>query len=131
VRLACFGSDPFTFRGWWPEIPDDAGLGGACASEEEPSGWLLCQNINYNGIVVDDTQEFGGLGVNVSIDPASGVSMPDRGTWVEVTVHLDDPAAQGCDEAALAHGGTDPPESYVLFCRGQMVVESVTAVDGP
>ena len=47
-RLACFGSDPITFRGWWPEIPEDAGLGGACAFQDEPSGWLLCQNINYN-----------------------------------------------------------------------------------
>lgn len=131
MRLACFGSDPFTFRAWWPEIPEDAGLGGACASQDEPSGWLLCQNINYDGVKIDDTQDFGGIGLNVTVDPASGVSMPPRGTWIELTVHLDDPAAQGCDEAALAHDGEDPPGQYVLFCRGQMVVESVAAVDGP
>ena len=78
-RLSCFGSEPITFRGWWPEIPDDAGLGGACAFEEEPSGWLLCQNINYNLILADDTEEFFGVGVKVSIDPSTDASMPDRG----------------------------------------------------
>ena len=131
IRLACYGSDPFTFRAFWPEIPDDAGLGGACASQDEPGGWLICQNINENGVVVDDTEEFGGLGVNVSIDPASGVSMPERGTWVELTVHLDDPAAQSCGETTFAEEEDGPPEQWILFCRGQMVVESASAVDGP
>jgi hypothetical protein len=131
IRLACYGSDPFTFRAFWPEIPDDAGLGGACPSQDEPGGWLICQNINYNGVVVDETQEFGGLGVNVSIDPASGVSMPERGTWVELTVHLDDPAAQACGETTFAEESEGTPEQWVLFCRGQMVVESVSAVDAP
>jgi hypothetical protein len=131
IRLACYGSDPFTFRAYWPELPDEGGLGGACISQDEPGGWLICQNTNANGVVVDDTEEFGGLGVNVSIDPASGVSMPERGTWVELTVHLDDPAAQSCDETTLAVEGEEPVEQWVLFCRGQMVVESVSAVAGP
>jgi hypothetical protein len=131
MRLSCFGADPFTFRAFWPEIPDDAGLGGACVSQDEPSGWLVCQNINYNGLVIDEEQGFGGLGLHVSIDPASGVSMPERGTWVELTVHLDDPAAQACDDTTLAQDGDEPPEQWVLSCRGQMVVESVSAVDGP
>lgn len=130
-RLACFGADAFTFRAWWPEIPDDAGLGGACASQDEPSGWLVCENVSAAGIVIDDSEPFGGLGLNVYVDPDSGVTMPERGTWVELTVHLDDPAAQGCDEAALAHGGEETAELYVLRCRGKMVVESVAAVDGP
>ncbi len=55
-RLVCFGSEPFRFRGYWPEIPDDAGLGGACTSQDTPSGWLLCQNINYNTIVIDESE---------------------------------------------------------------------------
>jgi hypothetical protein len=132
MRLSCFGADPFTFRGYWPEIPDDAGLGGACVSEAKPSGWLICQNINYNGIVIDDETGFGGLGLNVSIDPASGVSMPERGTWVELTVHLDDPAAQSCGTDAVgAMAEERTPEEWILSCRGQMVVESVSAVDGP
>lgn len=132
-RLACFGAEPFTFRAFWPELPDDAGLGGSCAAQDEPSGWLLCQDINYNVVTVDEgTDNLGGVGVQVSIDPAGGATMPERGTWVELTVYLDDPAAQGCDDAAQAlEEQILLPEQYVLGCRAQMVVESVTAVDGP
>ena len=132
-RLACFGADPFTFRGYWPEIPDDAGLGGACPAQDEPSGWLLCQNINYNNIVIDDGEDMFGIGIAVSIDPESGVTMPERGTWVEVRVHLDDPAAQSCDEDAAAAGGDfeAPPEQLVLNCRAEAVLEAAQAVDGP
>lgn len=132
MRLSCFGSDPFTFRTYWPELPEGGGPGGACASQDRPSGWLICQHTNANLVTLgtDDASE--GIGLLVSIDPASGVSMPARGTWLELTVHLDDPAAQGCDDDAVgadAEGRT--PEQLVLFCRGQMVVESVTAVAGP
>jgi len=133
-RLACLGGTPFTFRAWWPEIPDDAGLGGSRAFEE-PSGWLACQNINYNHVTINDSEGFGGIGARISINPASGLSMPARGTWVEIRVHLDDPAAQGCDEWAANF--SDPevmpgqPEQHVLNCRAEMVLEAVQAVAGP
>ena len=130
-RLSCYGSHPIIFRAWWPEIPDDAGLGGACAGQEEPSGWLLCQNINYTAVTIDEAEGFGGVGVRLSIDPASGLSMPDRGTWVEVRAHLDDPAAQGCDEAAAVGEDDRPPQQIVLECRAELVLEAVSAVDGP
>lgn len=131
-RLACFGSEPITFRGWWPEIPDDAGLGGACTAEAEPTGWLLCQNINYNLLLADESDDWSGPGVRVSIDPASGVEMPERGTWVEVRAHLDDPAAQQCDDDAVGLTGEDQtPEQIVLRCRVELVLESAQAVDGP
>jgi hypothetical protein len=131
-RLACFGSDPITFRGWWPELPGDAAPDGECAAQDEPSGWLLCQNTNPNLVVVDETEDFDGLGLRVSIDPASGGSMPERGTWIEVTAHLDDAAADGCDEAAEALEEPDrPSEQYVLDCRAELVLEAVQAVDGP
>ena len=131
-RLQCFGAGPITFRGWWPEIPDDAGLGGACVPQDEPSGWLLCQHINYNLILADETEDFFGLGVRVSIDPASGASMPERGTWVEVRAHLDDPAAEGCDEAANAQADDErPDEQIVLGCRAELVLDEAVAVDGP
>jgi hypothetical protein len=129
-RLACFGSEPFTFRGWWPEIPDDAGLGGACTAEEEEAGWLLCQNINYNTIVIDEGEDMFGVGIRVSIDPATDASLPERGTWVEVRVHMDDPAAQKCDDPAQ-EGDAPPPEKVVLDCRAEAVLETAQAVDGP
>ncbi len=130
-RLACFGSTPFTFRGYWPEIPDDAGLGGACTSEGAPSGWLLCQNINYNNIVIDESQDMFGIGIRVSIDPESDATMPERGTWVEVRVHLDDPAAQTCDDDAVGVQDEVPPEQLVLACRAEAVLEAAQPVDGP
>lgn len=130
-RLACHGTEPLTFRAWWPEIPDDAGLGGSCAAQDRPSGWLLCQNINHTQVTVDENEGFGGIGVRISIDPASGLSMPERGTWVEVRVHLDDPAAQGCADGAEAVYEDPIPEQAILNCRAQMVLEAVTAVEGP
>lgn len=131
-RLACFGSDSFTFRAWWPEVPDDAGLGGACVAQDAPSGWLLCQNINDNGVTIAEDQGFGGIGVSVSIDPVTGVAMPPRGTWIELRVHLDDAAAQRCgDDAVGAMVEERMSEAWVLFCRSEMVAGSVATVDGP
>ena len=130
-RLACLGGEAFTFRAWWPEIPDDAGLGGTCAAQDRPSGWLLCQNINYNHVTIAESEGFGGVGARISIDPASGLSMPERGTWVEVRVHLDDPAAQGCAEGADAVYSDPIAEQAILNCRAEMVLEAVTVVDGP
>ena len=132
-RLACFGAEPITFRAWWPVLPEDAGLGGACPAQGEPSGWLLCSHASLDYVTINQNEGLGGVGAVVLIDPASGVAMPARGSWIELRVHLDDPAAQGCDEAAMVPGWEDPapPERLVLDCRSQMVVESVAAVDGP
>lgn len=134
MRLSCFGSDPFTFRAFWPELPEGGGgPGAACASLEQPTGWLICQQNNVNLVTLGSGDGLDGIGLRVSIDPASGVTMPARGTWLELTVHLDDPAAQSCgtDGADLGEKDNRTPEQMVLFCRGQMVVESVTAVAGP
>jgi hypothetical protein len=128
--LACFGSDPITFRGWWPEIPDDAGLGGACAAAEAPTGWLLCQNINDTVVLAGDDEEFFGVGVRLAIDPASDATMPERGTWVEVRAHYDDPAAEGCADDAPEDDERQPGQ-IVLACRSELVLEEAQAVDGP
>ena len=131
-RLSCLGPDPFTFRGYWPEIPDDAGLGGACTSQDTPSGWLICQNTNYDTIVIDEDEDMFGVGLKVSIDPETDAHMPERGTWVEVRVHLDDPAAQQCGEDAVGASAEErTQEQIVLACRAEMVLEEAQAVDGP
>lgn len=131
-RLACLGRRSITFRAWWPPIPEATETGAACAGQDQPSGWLLCQSTNQNAVTVSESEGFGGVGVRVSIDPGSGVTMPERGTWIELRVHHDDPAAQGCDDAALAVAQQDRPlEQYVLDCRAEMVVEAVQPVPGP
>jgi hypothetical protein len=131
-RLSCLGPDPFTFRGYWPEIPDDAGLGGACTSQDTPSGWLICQNTNYDTIVIDEDEDMFGVGLKVSIDPETDATMPERGTWVEVRAHLDDPAAQQCGEDAVGASAEErTPEQIVLACRSEAVLEEAKAVDGP
>lgn len=103
-------------------------IGGACGAMSNPAGWLLCQNINYNGLVISESAGFESAGLTVSIDPASGVTMPPRGRWVEVVAHLDDPAARDC---APAGGGDQDPVSVVLTCRSELVADSVKSVAGP
>jgi hypothetical protein len=136
-RLVCFGSEPITFRAWWPELPGSGGPSAVCPAQDEPSGWLLCQvqGISYDAIphvTINENEGFGGVGVRIAIDPASGSSMPARGTWVELRVHLDDPAAQGCDEAAQTFEQPKlDPQQYVVYCRAEFVLESAVAVAGP
>jgi hypothetical protein len=127
-RLACYRSTPIRFRAWWPEIPPDAGLGGACGTVAPNPAWLICQNINYNGLAISESAGFEGVGLEISIDPASGVTMPPRGQWVEVVAHLDDPAARDC---APLGGGEQDPVSVVLACRSELVADSVNPVAGP
>jgi hypothetical protein len=129
-RLACSGNRPITIRGWWPELPPD-GLGGACAGADHPSGWLFCQNINYDSIVIDEGEGFGGVGLPINLDPEGGVTMPARGQWVEVEAHFDDPAAGGCDEAASMGNEVVNRDQVVLSCRAQLVVDAVRPVSGP
>jgi hypothetical protein len=129
-RLACYRSTPIRFRAWWPEIPPDAGLGGACGDVVNPKNptWLVCQNINLNDLVVSESAGFEGVGLQISINPASGVTMPPRGQWVEVVAHLDDPAARDCTPLG---GGDQDPVSAVLTCRGELVADSVKPIAGP
>jgi hypothetical protein len=130
-RLACYGSTSIRVRGWWPQVPDGAGLGGACGPVVKPNpAWLVCQNINYNGLSISESAGFEGAAMTISIDPASGVTMPPRGQWVEVLGHLDDPAARDCAPLS-ATGGEQDPVKVVLTCRTEFALESVTPVAGP
>jgi len=122
-RLACYGSSSIRVRGWFPKMPD-GGLGGACGGYSV--AWLVCQNINYNGLVVSESAAFDTWWLKVTIDPATGVTMPPRGHWVEVVGHLDDPAARGCAPTNMEDWFGDE-----LTCRTEFVAESVKPVAGP
>ena len=127
-RLACYRSTPIRFRAWFPEIPPDAGLGGTCGAVAPNPAWLICQGLSYNNLVISESAGFEGAGVQISIDPASGVAMPPRGQWVEVVAHLDDPAARDCVPLG---GGEQDPVAVVLTCRSELVADSVNPVAGP
>jgi hypothetical protein len=128
-RLACYRSTPIRFRAWWPEIPSDAGLGGTCGNVLAPNPmWLMCPGLFDNGLVISETAGFDGVGLQVSIDPASAVTMPTRGQWVEVVAHLDDSGARDC---APLGGGEQDPVRVVLTCRSELVVDSVAPIAGP
>lgn len=116
--LACFGGETRTLTGYYPVIPDDAGLGGVC---ESPDGiaWLAC-NPGYEKLVPDAQQDFFSPGIEMVVAP--GVEMPRRGALIDVTGHYDDPAASDC-----AFG--DDPDEKVLFCRAQFVVTDAQAID--
>jgi hypothetical protein len=127
LRLICFDSEALTFTAWWPEVPDDTGLGGACAASETDVGWLVCQNINDNGLGADDSESGGRF--TVTVDPGSGVEMPERGQWIEATGHFDDPAAQRCGE--VAEQMSSDPGALVFNCRLQFVLSEVAPTSAP
>jgi hypothetical protein len=127
LRLVCWSGRELSFRAWWPLIPQDAGLGGFCPASELPAGWLLCQNINYNGVAATEAEGFV-TRLALSIDPDSGVTMPERGQWVDVTGHFDDPAATLCAEGAETMDADPIP--LVFACRLQFVPTSVVVASG-
>jgi hypothetical protein len=122
-RLACYGSTQIRVRGWFPKIPENVGLGGTCGPPSAVS-WLVCLGLSYNTLGTSESAPFGS-GIQVAIDPASGVTMPARGQWLEVVGHLDDPAARDCRD----FGGGEV--NAVLSCRSEFVAESVSPVAGP
>ena len=124
-RLVCWSDDEITFEAFWPELPEDAGLGGMCPPRDEPAGFLYCQNINYNGLAVSPQEGFAGVSrLNLSLDPASGVEMPVRGQWIRVTGGFDHPAAEGCAEIGASEGHPDPAWA-ALHCRTEFVPTAI------
>ena len=125
-RLVCWSDEPITFDAWWPEIPDDAGLGGFCPQADEPAAWLYCEQTNFNGVNASPEEGFVNR-LHLSIDPDSGVTMPPRGQWVRATGQFDHPAAAQC--ADMAADGEEPHDAE-LRCRLQFVPTSVEPLGG-
>jgi hypothetical protein len=117
--LVCFGADERSLVGWYPVIPEDAGLGGACDGPDSIV-WLSC-NLGYEHLVIEPSEEFGTAGFPMVLAP--GLTMPERGQFIEITGHYDDPAARDCDFG-------DIPQASVLTCRTEFVVTAARAVTG-
>lgn len=110
--LACFGAEERRVVGFYPSIPDDAGLGGACGGMPDDIAWLAC-NLGYEFLVADRADGYFGTPFILTVPPE--IEMPARGHWIEVTGHFDDPAARRCNFG-------DPPQATVTLCRGRFVL---------
>ena len=67
-----------------------------------------------------------------AVDPTTCAFAPYTGKYVTVAAHYDDPESVTCREVPAA--GSDPllePAALVLYCREQLVVDSVAAARGP
>ncbi|HEX2883330.1 MAG TPA: SH3 domain-containing protein [Candidatus Limnocylindria bacterium] len=131
MRLVCHDAADMTFRAFWPALPEGTTPPeGACPAAEAAIGWLVCQSINQNLIAADEAEGASGGGrLTVNIPPGSSLVMPERGQWVDVTGHFDDPAAQQCaDVSGLM--ATDPGD-LVFTCRLQFVLTAVAPAPAP
>lgn len=126
-RLICFGDRKLTFTGYWPKLPPDVGLGGACPDAETDVGWLVCQNINHKVVTASETAH-AFFGIRLSINPVSNVVMPKRGQWLRIAGHFDDPAAQRCGEPADLSAD---PIGAVYACRLEFVATSIKPTSAP
>ncbi|HEX2765678.1 MAG TPA: PT domain-containing protein [Candidatus Limnocylindria bacterium] len=124
-KVVCWADEPITFEAYWPELPEDAGLGGACQGIGRPAGYLFCQNINYNQVNAGPEEGFAAR-LGLSIAPDSGLAMPERGQWVRVTGQFDHPDAQLCGD----YTPSEYEDSYgmVFACRLQFVPTRIEAL---
>lgn len=120
--IACFGGQEVTVRGWYVDLPADAEDPGDCAAEP---AWLVC-GYGYHMLRPEPSEWYGDANnLQTKVDPASGVQMPPRGSWVEITGMWDHPAAQGC----LSEGQASP--GLTLICRMEFVVTAGRLAEQP
>jgi hypothetical protein len=126
VRLGCAGGEELTLQGWYPELPPDIETSGPCSAEP---AWLVCGYGQHDIRTTEQPFYSGAASANrliFKVDPASGLVMPQRGQWIEVTGRFDHPAAASCGEAAE----DDIVSGPLLLCRLEFVVEEARALDG-
>jgi hypothetical protein len=124
-RLICFGDRELSFTAYWPELPP-GDRGGACPDSGTDVEWLLCP---FFGPIVTASETDGAFdGLRVSINPQSEVVMPERGVWLRITGHFDDPAAERCGEAAALD---IDPIGAVFLCRLEFVATAISPTTAP
>jgi hypothetical protein len=119
----CFGGRSLTFATYWPELAWGAGLRGACLGAEPR--WLLCTNVHYAHVnVTADT----GWSFPVYTPEGPETLLGDRGRWLLLSGHFDDPAAREC---AAAEDEIQTADQLEMFCRTRFVLESATPALAP
>jgi hypothetical protein len=131
--LACFGSGPIVLEG----IVDYWCCRGITFGTTEPA-WLAG---DYSNPVVAhlriSEQEAASWGPELRINPASGLTLGERGSIIRVTGHLDDPAAQSCRTTVAERDlelnpdlrWVTNPSVAVYGCRLAFVIDAVERLD--
>lgn len=143
-RLACFGDQPWTLRAYM--APEAGGRGGLSPYRIDPA-WLD----GWGAVIFPQPEESeldGSSALFMHVHPALGkcdfggrnAECPFAalaGQWVEITGHLDDPAASSCvailNDWAVGLDIDPPPErdSAVVQCRSAFVATGVTPIQAP
>lgn len=112
--LVCFGGDQVTLDVYWP-TPEETGAHVPCPWSEPR--WLLCYEVV--NLTEDGTR-------SLTVYGTTELPTFQRGAWVVLVGHYDDPRSEGCP-AALGHPPDDAGEvaATVLFCRTRFVAEVV------
>jgi hypothetical protein len=126
--LGCFAGQEITVRGLYPELPPDFASGIVCEpARPDEVTWLMCPS--FDALSSDDTYWEGPL--ILKIDPASGVRLPERGQWLEVTGFYDHPLARRCGDRIVDEAYPDYAAGLVRECRSQFVVSGFRVVSRP
>ena len=113
--LHCYGGRTLTLRAWLPEQPAPQQCPG-----QDAVPWLVCPEVTLGW------SEGYPSGLSAAVAPNSDVTLPAVDQWVEVTGHMDDPAASQCRPAP-----DQPVEQVVVYCRAQLVLDSIAPTAAP
>jgi hypothetical protein len=145
LLVACYGDAELTFEAFFAG-PPEGGVGGFCAYPpaenagpvDEAVAWLYCLNYNqawsssegdaFQTVYPEQTDV--GL-LTLFVDPATGVTLPEPGTWLRVTGAFDHPAATLCAAAEESYHADPNPDRAVLLCRTHFVVTAVEETPAP
>jgi hypothetical protein len=129
LAVACFGDSPMTLTAWSAPCQ---GCGGAGEPGNGEPAWLL-QPANKLYLLPAQMSMDGGWSKEAILHGDLAWRPEWTGTWLRLTGHFDDPAAQTCrwhprpDEEPYYWG----PEADVSRCRAMFVITELEVVSGP
>ena len=133
--LACFGRHEITIDAY---VPRDVGIDAPGFPAVEP-GWLSPYGLPQ--AVVQASRTSTGFGVRVpprlqgcaGAPPVRSPGCPFAalaGRFVRLSGHFNDPIARTCHFVSPPPGKWPSPAELVTICRGEFVVDAVSALDG-
>jgi hypothetical protein len=125
--ISCYGAAPMTFRAYSVSCFQ---CGGGQEGNPQPA-WLINSSLNALYLAPDDSnngwQTTAVLAPDLTMDPAW------NDAWIEVTGHLDDPAAATChiEPTIDMIPWWSGQQSIIAQCRQTFVVTAVNLVSAP